>query len=69
MPGAYLYMVSDWEDYSTSALAELSATPGLVNSCSGFAPPQEWRPRTKFEQKGLDKNHRIRELYFIKNQE
>jgi tRNA (guanine-N7-)-methyltransferase len=65
-PDGYLYMVTDWDDYGNYALSELSATDGLVNAYSGFAPPQTWRPRTGFEQKGLDKNHVIRELYFIK---
>jgi tRNA (guanine-N7-)-methyltransferase len=65
-PGGYVYMVTDWEDYGDWALAELSATEGLRNVCEGFAPAQEWRPRTRFEQKGLEKNHKVRELYFIK---
>jgi tRNA (guanine-N7-)-methyltransferase len=68
-PGGYLYMVTDWEDYARWALAELSGTPGMSNSCADFSPPQGWRPRTKFEQKGLDKNHKVWELFFIKNHE
>jgi tRNA (guanine-N7-)-methyltransferase len=64
--GGYVYMVTDWEHYGDWALAELSATPGLANPHQGFAPPQDWRPRTKFEEKGLAKNHRVRELYFVK---
>ncbi|MDR1507553.1 MAG: tRNA (guanosine(46)-N7)-methyltransferase TrmB [Treponema sp.] len=64
--GAYLYMVTDWADYGNSALAELSATRALENSAAGFAPRRAWRPLTKFEKKGLDKNHPIRELYFYK---
>lgn len=68
-PGGYLYMVTDWENYAEWALEELRATPGLKNSCEGFAPPAEWRPRTKFEQKGLDKNHNVRELFFIRSSE
>jgi tRNA (guanine-N7-)-methyltransferase len=68
-PGGYLYMVTDWEDYADWALAELGATECLVNSCDGFAPPREWRPRTAFEQKGLAKNHQVRELLFYKNEE
>jgi len=65
-PCAYIYMVTDWDDYANWALEELRATPGLINSYAGFAPPMEWRPRTQFEQKGLDKNHRIWELFFTK---
>jgi tRNA (guanine-N7-)-methyltransferase len=68
-PGGYLYMVTDWEDYAKWALAELGATPGLSNSCGGFSLSQEWRPRTKFEQKGLDKNRKVWELFFNRNHE
>ncbi|MDR0878648.1 MAG: tRNA (guanosine(46)-N7)-methyltransferase TrmB [Treponema sp.] len=64
--GAYLYMVTDWENYGEWALEELSNTIGLKNQYDGFAPRQDWRPQTKFEKKGLAKNHRVNELYFIK---
>ncbi|MDR2760091.1 MAG: tRNA (guanosine(46)-N7)-methyltransferase TrmB [Spirochaetaceae bacterium] len=63
-PSGYIYMVTDWAEYGEWALRELSATPGLVNGYEGFAPPQDWRPRTKFETKGLQKNHEVRELLF-----
>ncbi|MDR0590073.1 MAG: tRNA (guanosine(46)-N7)-methyltransferase TrmB [Spirochaetaceae bacterium] len=63
-PDGYIYMVTDWAEYGEWALGELSATPGLVNGYEGFAPPQDWRPRTKFETKGLQKNHEVRELLF-----
>jgi tRNA (guanine-N7-)-methyltransferase len=65
-PGGYVYMVTDWENYADWALAELSATPGLSNPHGGFAPPQDWRPQTKFEEKGLAKDHRVRELRLVK---
>lgn len=64
----YVYMVTDWADYADWALAELSATPGLVNKYEGFAPPQTWRPKTRFEEKGLDKEHEIRELLFLRGE-
>jgi tRNA (guanine-N7-)-methyltransferase len=63
-PAGYFYMVTDWADYGEWALAELSATPGLTNPFGGYASPQNWRPQTKFERKGLDKKHEVRELYF-----
>jgi tRNA (guanine-N7-)-methyltransferase len=66
VPGGYVYMVTDWEDYGSWALAELSATPGLRNKYAGFAPPQSWRPETKFERKGIEKRHQVRELFFEK---
>jgi len=62
----YLYMVTDWEDYAQYALEELNATAAFKNAYEKFAPAQSWRPITKFEQKGIAKEHEIRELYFIK---
>jgi len=62
----YLYMVTDWEDYALHALEELNTCAYLKNAYDGFAPVQSWRPLTRFEQKGLEKNHTIRELYFTK---
>jgi tRNA (guanine-N7-)-methyltransferase len=65
-PGGYIYMVTDWAEYGDWALKEFSATADLVNPFGGFASPRNWRPETKFERKGLDKQHQVRELYFEK---
>ncbi|MDR2500643.1 MAG: tRNA (guanosine(46)-N7)-methyltransferase TrmB [Treponema sp.] len=65
-PGAYLYTVTDWEDYAQSALRELAQTPLLQNAYPGFAQTQSWRPRTKFEQRGIAEARPIRELFFIR---
>lgn len=68
VPGGYLYMATDWEPYAEFALEQLEQTPGLKNKYQGFAPHQEWRPETRFEEKGLDKNHVIRELFFLRQE-
>jgi len=62
----YFYMVTDWEDYAFHALEELSSTEGLSNAYDGFALPVSWRPVTRFERKGREKGHKIRELFFNK---
>jgi tRNA (guanine-N7-)-methyltransferase len=59
-------MVTDWEPYAEFALEHLQNTPGLKNRFEGFAPHQEWRPETKFENKGLNANREIKELFFEK---
>lgn len=64
--GGYLYFVTDWLPYAEFGLAELTATAGLKNRYGGFAPRQEWRPETRFEQKGLDANRVITEVLFEK---
>lgn len=65
--GGYLYFVTDWLPYAEFGMEELLATNGLRNKYDGFAPHQEWRPETRFEQKGLDANRVISELMFEKN--
>lgn len=66
MRGGYLYFVTDWLPYAEFGLEELSLTAGLQNKFDGFAPHQEWRPETRFEQKGLDAKRVIKELFFEK---
>jgi len=63
----YIYMVTDWEDYALHAMEELTLTANLYNEFEGFAPSQGWRPKTRFEEKGIAKQHIIRELMFIKS--
>ena len=64
--GGYVYFVTDWLPYAEFALEELSKTAGLKNKFEHFAPHQEWRPETRFEQKGLDANRAITEIMFEK---
>ena len=61
----YIYFCTDWDEYAEQALEELSLTEGLENKYEGYAPHQEWRPRTKFEQKGIDAGRTIHELFFV----
>jgi tRNA (guanine-N7-)-methyltransferase len=63
-PGAYLHVATDWEDYAQQILEVLAAEPALVNTASGFAPRPEWRPKTKFETRGLRLGHRVRDVLF-----
>ena len=66
LPDAYVYIVTDWQDYGDWILKELSLTPGLQNRYDGFSENQEWRPETEFERKGLMENHKIWEVIFEK---
>lgn len=65
--GGYLYFVTDWAEYAEFALEELAATQGIHNRYKDYAPHQKWRPRTKFEQKGIDAGRKIFELVFEKD--
>ena len=62
-----IYMVTDWEEYALDAFLELKETPGLVSLYDKFAPPQNWRPQTKFERKAIKEGRAIFELLFEKS--
>jgi tRNA (guanine-N7-)-methyltransferase len=45
-------------------LGVLAAEPAWVNSSEGYAPRPPWRPRTKFEARGLKLGHGVWDLLF-----
>ena len=76
-PGGYIYAVTDWEDYGIQMQEVFRGCINLESPFSGYADEKEkteksgtvnvpWRPETRFEEKGLKKNHRIYESFFIK---
>lgn len=65
-PGAYLYFVTDIEEYAVSTLETLSACSMLRNAYRGFSPRMEWRPETKFESRASREARPAFELYFTK---
>jgi tRNA (guanine-N7-)-methyltransferase len=64
--GAYIHCATDWEHYAEQMLAVLSAETSLQNTCEGFAPRPEFRPLTKFENRGLRLGHDVWDVIFIK---
>lgn len=65
-PGGYLHLATDWEDYAIQMLEVLSAEPALANSSHGYAPCPDYRPLTKFENRGLNLGHGVWDLVFHK---
>lgn len=63
-PGAYLHVATDWQDYAEQVLAVLSAEPMLQNTAESYAPRPDYRPFTKFEQRGLKLGHGVWDLVF-----
>lgn len=64
-PGGYLHCATDWQPYAEHMLEVLNAEPGLVNTApSGYAPKPDWRPLTKFENRGLQLGHGVWDLLF-----
>ena len=65
-PGAYVHCATDWEPYAQQMLEVLSAEPQLRNTAEGFAPRPEYRPLTKFENRGLRLGHGVWDVVFVK---
>jgi tRNA (guanine-N7-)-methyltransferase len=62
--GGYIHCATDWENYAEQMLEVLSAEPLLENTADGFAPRPDYRPLTKFEQRGLRLGHGVWDVIF-----
>ena len=65
-PGGYLHCATDWQPYAEQMLEVLTAEPALVNIAEGYAPKPEYRPLTKFENRGLKLGHGVWDLVFTR---
>lgn len=63
-PGGYVHCATDWQPYAEQMLAVLSAEPLLANSAVDYAQRPDYRPLTKFENRGLRLGHVVRDLVF-----
>jgi tRNA (guanine-N7-)-methyltransferase len=65
-PGGYLHCATDWQPYAEQILEVLNAEPLLKNTADGFAPKPEYRPLTKFENRGLKLGHGVWDIVFVR---
>jgi tRNA (guanine-N7-)-methyltransferase len=65
-PGGYLHCATDWQEYADQMLEVLGGDPELENTAEGFAPRPEYRPVTKFENRGLKLGHGVWDVVFRK---
>ena len=64
--GGYLHCATDWQPYATQILEVLEAEPLVKNSArqahpelAGYAPKPDYRPLTKFENRGIKLGHGV----------
>ncbi|MBL8423064.1 MAG: tRNA (guanosine(46)-N7)-methyltransferase TrmB [Candidatus Accumulibacter phosphatis] len=67
-PGGYLHCATDWHDYAEQMLRVLTAEARLENTVAGFAPRPDYRPQTKFEERGLRLGHAVWDVVFRRRQ-
>ncbi|MGR9099462.1 MAG: tRNA (guanosine(46)-N7)-methyltransferase TrmB [Gammaproteobacteria bacterium] len=67
-PGGYFHAATDWENYAESMLEILGACNRLVNASPSkdYCERPQYRPVTKFENRGIRLGHGVRDLLFFK---
>jgi tRNA (guanine-N7-)-methyltransferase len=65
-PGGYIHCATDWEDYAMQMMDVLSNEEALQNRFESFAPRPDYRPLTKFENRGLRLGYGVWDLIFEK---
>ena len=65
-PGAYLHAATDWKEYAHHILDTLAQAPQLQNTAESYAPRPDYRPLTKFEQRGIKLGHGVWDIVFRK---
>ena len=64
--GGTFRMATDWAPYAEQMLAACTAAKSLRNAHGGWAPRPDFRPRTRFERRGLAAGHEIFDLEFVR---
>jgi len=64
--GGTLHMATDWANYAEQMLQVIRQSVAFRNceNSSGYSPRPEYRPLTRFEQRGLKLGHCVRDLVF-----
>jgi len=65
-PGGRFHMATDWRPYATHMLAVMRTSPlfGNTSPCGDFVERPDYRPATKFEQRGQRLGHGVYDLIF-----
>ena len=64
-PGGYIHCATDWVPYADSMEEVFSKSEKFSG---GVIDKPEWRPVTRFEGQGLDKDHRVTDLLYFRKQ-
>ncbi len=61
--GGFIHIATDWVPYAVS-IQEVFAGSTLFNG--GVIEKPEWRPVTRFEGQGIDKDHAVNDMMYLK---
>lgn len=65
--GGYLHMATDWQHYAKHMLKVMEARKDYINTAgaSCYAPRPDYRPLTKFEDRGKKLGHGVWDLIYL----
>ena len=61
--GGFIHVATDWVPYAEFVMKSFAARPEFQG---GEVARPDWRPITRFEGQGLDKNHRVTDMRYTK---
>ncbi len=61
--GGFIHIATDWVPYAVSIQEVFAASPLFTG---GVIDKPEWRPVTRFEGQGIDKDHAVNDMYYLK---
>ncbi len=64
--GGWLHCATDWEPNAHQLLEVLGGCAALEDTAGGFSPKPDYRPLTKFENRGLKLGHGVWDLMFCR---
>ena len=60
--GGFIHIATDWVPYAI-AIQEVFSNSDLFSG--GVIQKPEWRPITRFEDQGIDKDHAVNDMYYV----
>ena len=60
--GGFIHIATDWVPYAIS-IQEVFSNSDLFTG--GVIQKPEWRPVTRFEDQGIDKDHAVNDMYYV----
>ena len=63
-PGGYFHLATDWFPYAEAMQVVFSTSDQFSG---GVIAKPDWRPVTRFEGQGIDKDHRVTDLLYFRN--
>ena len=65
-PSGQIHVATDWENYAEHILEVLSADINLRNTAEAYAEKPDYRPKTKYEERGRRLGHGVWDMVFEK---